>query len=134
MTTEISSANRIIAAVGKHVITEDALTCGNEGVGVDETADGGIVITGLQIIESGILGADIATRSFWALSPLVFETENQGRFVKLLQRNSCGYLSRRCGMERFVVPTAQTQSSPVGHLLPQLMHDYGWYCHHKPKH
>ena len=54
MTTEINSANRIIAAVGKHVITEDALTCGNEGVGVDETADCGVVITGLQVIEAGI--------------------------------------------------------------------------------
>ena len=56
---------------------------GDEGVGVDEAADGGIIISGLQIIEAGILGAEIATRSFLALSPLVFETENQGRFAWL---------------------------------------------------
>ena len=42
----------IVAAVGKHVITEDALTCGNEGVGVDKSADCGVVITGLEIIEA----------------------------------------------------------------------------------
>ena len=50
----ITIANRIIPTVGKHVITEDTLTSGNEGVGVDESADFGIVITALQIIEPGI--------------------------------------------------------------------------------
>ena len=54
MSSEIRSADRIIAAVGKHVIAEDALTGGDEGVGVDEAADLGIIITALQVIEPGI--------------------------------------------------------------------------------
>jgi hypothetical protein len=56
--------NWIITAVGKHVIAEDALAGGNEGIGVDEAADGGIVITALQIIEAGILGGGLAKRQF----------------------------------------------------------------------
>ena len=67
MTTEISSANRIIAAVGEHVITEDALAGGNEGVGVDEAADLRIVITGLQVIEAGILVGILAKTPFFHL-------------------------------------------------------------------
>ena len=45
--------NRITLTVGEHVIAQDALAGGGEGVCVDEAADGGIVITGLQIIEPG---------------------------------------------------------------------------------
>ena len=80
MTTEINSANRIIAAVGKHVITEDALTCGNEGVGVEESTDCGVVITTLQVIEAGILGGRLAIRSIFARLPLVFESQKPGAF------------------------------------------------------
>ena len=46
------AGNRIVAAVGKHVIAEDALAGGDEGIGVDKSADGGVVITGLEIIEA----------------------------------------------------------------------------------
>jgi hypothetical protein len=63
------------------------LTCRNEGVGVDEAADGGVVITALQIIEAGILGAEIATRSFLALSPLVFKRK-PGAFCKVIAGGS----------------------------------------------
>ena len=54
MSAWVTTVYWIVAAVGKHVITEDALTCGNEGVGVDKSADCGVVITGLQVIEAGI--------------------------------------------------------------------------------
>jgi hypothetical protein len=50
----------IVAAVGEHVIAEDALAGGDEDVGVDKSADCGIVITGLQIIESGISSGIVA--------------------------------------------------------------------------
>ena len=36
-------------------MAEDALAGGGVGVGVDEAAGGGIVISALQIIETGIL-------------------------------------------------------------------------------
>ena len=56
---------------------------GDEGVGVDKSADCGVVITALQVIEPGILGADMAIGAIFVLLPLVFKTENQGRFVRL---------------------------------------------------
>ena len=70
--------HRIVTAVGKHVIPEDTLAGGNECVCIDESADGGIVVTALQIIESGISDGRLARRPFFAPSPLVFKTENQG--------------------------------------------------------
>jgi hypothetical protein len=48
-----NSAGRItqnhwtIVAIRKHVITECSLAGGDEGVGVDKAADGGVVITAL---------------------------------------------------------------------------------------
>ena len=43
----ISVYHRSIVAIGKHVIAEEALAGGDEGVGVEEAADGGVVITAL---------------------------------------------------------------------------------------
>jgi len=39
------------------------LSCTREAVGVDEAADRGVVITGLQVIESGVLGTVVARES-----------------------------------------------------------------------
>ena len=77
----IFSIDRIIPAVGKHVITEDTLTSGNEGVGVDEAADGGIVISGLQIIEPGILGGRLAKSSFFTLAGNVKELSLKSAYL-----------------------------------------------------
>ena len=49
----VTVSNGIIKAVGKHIISEDALTCGDEGVGVEEAAEVGIIITALEVIEAG---------------------------------------------------------------------------------
>ena len=38
-------------AIGKHVIAKDTLAGRGEGIGIDESADLGIVITGLEVIE-----------------------------------------------------------------------------------
>ena len=62
--TRISTVNRIIVAVGKHVVAEDALAGGNEGICIDESAYLGIIITALQVIEPGILGGRLAKRQF----------------------------------------------------------------------
>ena len=43
-------------------MAEDTLTGGGVGVGVDESADGGVVITGLEVIEPGFGWALLRTR------------------------------------------------------------------------
>lgn len=54
------------------------MTSGNEGIGVDEAADVGAIITGLQIIEPGILDRALAKTPF--LPRPWFSNENQGQF------------------------------------------------------
>ena len=44
--------DRIIGAVGEHVVTQHALAGGDKGVGVEEAANLGIVITALEVIEA----------------------------------------------------------------------------------
>ena len=48
----------IIPTVGKHIIAQDALTSRDKCIGIDESTQFGIVITGLEIVERGfsILG------------------------------------------------------------------------------
>ena len=41
-------------------MADNSLTGGGVGVGVDESADGGVVITGLEVIEPGFLLRAIA--------------------------------------------------------------------------
>jgi hypothetical protein len=99
VTRGVASADRVIATIGEHVIAEHTLAGRCKCVGVDKTADCGVVITGLQVIESSILGADIAVGSIFALLPLVFKTENQGRFVKLLPGARRRYPDFGCGCQ-----------------------------------
>ena len=47
----ITQDHRTIVAIRKHVIAEGSLAGGDEGVGVDESAPGGIVITALEIVQ-----------------------------------------------------------------------------------
>ena len=37
----------IIPAIGKHIIAEDTLACSGVGIGIEESAQFGIAITGL---------------------------------------------------------------------------------------
>ena len=57
----INVVDGIIAAIGKHIISKDTLTGGDEGVCIDESAPGGVVITGLEIIQPGFLVVDLTT-------------------------------------------------------------------------
>ena len=50
-------------AVGEHIAAEEALAGGGIGVGVDESADGGVVVAGLEVIEPGFLLRAIALRA-----------------------------------------------------------------------
>lgn len=44
---------RIIPTIGKPIITEDTLAGAGVGIGIDESAQFGIVITGLEVVERG---------------------------------------------------------------------------------
>ena len=56
--------NRIVQAIRKHVIAQDALAGGDEGIGVEEAAYCGIVITALEVIESQLNRIDIALAAY----------------------------------------------------------------------
>ena len=51
-TTWISTVYGIVDAICEHIISQDTLTSGSIGVGIDESAQFGIVIAGLEIVES----------------------------------------------------------------------------------
>ena len=55
----------IIQAISEHVIAEDALAGRDKGIGVEEATDCGIVITGLEIIESQLLDSLFAMVAFF---------------------------------------------------------------------
>ena len=55
-------------AIGKHVIAQDALAGGNERIGVDESAQFGIVIPGLEVVERGLNVLGLSTRLICAFS------------------------------------------------------------------
>ena len=61
MTRRIRVAYWIIQAIGKHIIAENALAGGDEGVCAEEAAHFWVVIAGLEVIEAGLLVKDIAT-------------------------------------------------------------------------
>ena len=44
---------RIVQTIGKHVIAQDTLAGGGVSIGIDESAQFGIVITGLEVVEGG---------------------------------------------------------------------------------
>ena len=57
----IDTVNRIIQAIGKHVIAQNALAGGDEGVCADEAAEGGVVVAGLEVVKPRFLVVDIAS-------------------------------------------------------------------------
>ena len=42
----------IIQTIGKHVIAQQTLAGGGEGVGIEEAGNGGVIVAGLEVIES----------------------------------------------------------------------------------
>jgi hypothetical protein len=66
----INSANWIVATVGKHVIAQDALTGAGVGIGIDEPAQFGIIITGLEVVERSFGVLELVARPIFSfLSP-----------------------------------------------------------------
>ena len=57
----IVAVHWIVQTIGEHIIAQNALAGGCEGIGIDEAAEFGIVIAVLEVIEFGFLVVDIAT-------------------------------------------------------------------------
>jgi hypothetical protein len=60
-----------IPTIGKHVVAQQTLSGGDEGIGIDKSADFGVVISALEIVQSGLCGAGLATpaRSYITHTP-----------------------------------------------------------------
>ena len=54
-------SNWITQTIDKHVIAEQSLSSRSEGIRVDESAQFGIVISALEIVESGLSIVSLAT-------------------------------------------------------------------------
>ena len=57
----ILTGDRVISAVGEHVISQNTLAGGGKGIGINEPAYFGIVITALEVIEFGFGDTLLAT-------------------------------------------------------------------------
>ena len=65
----ICPVHRVIETISEHIAAEEPLTGGGEAVGIDEAAEIGVVITALQVIESRLLGMEVAEMAFlWLFS------------------------------------------------------------------
>jgi hypothetical protein len=51
--TIVSTIHRIIKAISKHIIANNPLSSRSIGIRIEESADGGIVVSGLEVIEAG---------------------------------------------------------------------------------
>ena len=59
-TTRIDQIYRIIKAIGKHVVAQQALTGRYKCIRIDESTDVRIVISGLEIVQTGLLEMAVA--------------------------------------------------------------------------
>ena len=64
ITSWVTTICRVIKAIGKHVIAQDALTGAGEGVGIQESTYLWIIISGLEIIEPGFGIIELAVGAF----------------------------------------------------------------------
>ena len=64
ISTGITTIHRVVATIGKHVITEKTLPRASKGIRIDESADGGIVISALEVVEPGFSGVAVAVLFF----------------------------------------------------------------------
>ena len=60
-TFQVNFGHRVISAVGEHVISQNTLAGGGKGIGINEPAYFGIVITALEVIEFGFGDTLLAT-------------------------------------------------------------------------
>ena len=62
----VREIHRVIQTIREHVVSQEALTGGDEGVGVEEAAPGGVVVAGLQVVQAGLLVKGLAARGIFA--------------------------------------------------------------------
>ena len=55
--------NRIVVTVRKHIVPQEALAGAGVAVGVEEAAQGRVVVAALQVVEARLFGGEIAMRS-----------------------------------------------------------------------
>ncbi len=67
-TISIYAANGIIAAICEHIISKYALAGGGEGICIDKSADFGVIVAALEVIEAGFSGGTIAIQAKMALN------------------------------------------------------------------
>ena len=60
MSRRIRGNHRVIIAICKHIVPQDALTSGGEGISVQESSHDGVIISALQVIEAGFAVAVVA--------------------------------------------------------------------------
>ena len=51
---------RTIVTIRKHIVPKEALTGRSERIRIDESADGGIIVTALQVVEPGFSVVNVA--------------------------------------------------------------------------
>jgi len=56
----VAAVGRVVQAVGEHIISKTSLACGYAGIRADEPSDGGIIVSGLEVVEAGFGVVDIA--------------------------------------------------------------------------
>ena len=79
----ISIYDRIIPTICKHVVANKALAGGGVGICVDEAADLGIIVTGLEVIELGISVVALATDPKNSLSVQENSSSPEGKLLPL---------------------------------------------------
>ena len=65
MTSRIITVYRVIVAIRKHIEPGKALARGSKAVCVEETADGGVVISALEIIEARFFDKGLSLSAIW---------------------------------------------------------------------
>ena len=65
MAAGITAHYGIIVAIGKHIISQQALSGGDIDVRIEEAACSGIIISALQVIQPGILVKLLPIVQFW---------------------------------------------------------------------
>ena len=83
--TFINTVYRGVCAIRKHIVTQEALPRTRERIRIDESADGGIVISALEVVEPGFSVVVVAA-SFVKVIISYFKSlrkmENEPNFTK----------------------------------------------------
>ena len=78
ITGTIHKNHRVVQTVGKHIIAKNTLSGAGVGIGIDESAQFGIVITGLEVVERGLSVLGLTTILDYTL---LIPTRNRTDFV-----------------------------------------------------